>query len=112
MRMHHFRRGSGPPLLLIHGPGGSSRSWDTIIDAVTVERDVISVDLPGFGETPPRPGEVSIPTLPDAVTSFLRDNDLAGNDAAGSSMGASIMLELARRGVVGNVVSLDPEGFW
>lgn len=30
----------------------------------------------------------------------------------GSSMGARLVLELARRGVGGNVVSLDPGGFW
>lgn len=112
MRMHHIRRGSGTPLLLIHGLGGSWRSWDRIIDALAAEREVITVDLPGFGETPSLPGEVSIATLGDAVTSFLHENDLTGIDAVGSSMGARLVLELARRGVVGSVVSLDPGGFW
>lgn len=73
---------------------------------------MIAVDLPGFGETPPLPGEVSIATLADAVTSFLEDQRLTGIDAVGSSMGARLVLELARRGVLGSVVSLDPGGFW
>lgn len=111
--MTYVRRGTGKPLLLLHGIGSSHRSWDLIIDGLAAERDVIAVDLPGFGATPPLAGETSIRTLADAVTDFLADNDLTGIDAVGSSMGARLVLELARRGgVLGAVVSLDPGGFW
>ncbi|CAN5511687.1 alpha/beta fold hydrolase [soil metagenome] len=113
MEMNYIRRGSGKPLLLIHGIGGSWRSWQTILDDLAIEREVIAVDLPGFGDTPPLSGKVSIRTLCDAVTRFLGENNLNGVDAVGSSMGARLVLELARRGgVLGSVVSLDPGGFW
>jgi pimeloyl-ACP methyl ester carboxylesterase len=113
MEMNYIRRGAGKPLLLIHGLGGSWRSWQTILDELALERDVIAVDLPGFGDTLPLEGEVSIATLSDAVTSFVNENNLTGVDAVGSSMGARLVLELARRGgVLGGVVSLDPGGFW
>ena len=113
MEMHNVRQGHGKPLLLIHGLGGSWRSWTPILDALAAEREVIAVDLPGFGSTPPLPGEVSIRTLADAVTDFVGRQGLTGIDAVGSSMGARLVLELARRGgVLGAVVSLDPGGFW
>jgi len=60
---------------------------------------VIAVDLPGFGETAPLTGRVSIETLADAVTAFLDENGLRDIDTVGSSMGARLALELARRGV-------------
>lgn len=110
--MHHVRRGSGEPLLLLHGLGGSWREWGSVLDGLAAEREVIAVDLPGFGATPPLQGKVSIETLADAVTDFLEDQDLTGVDVVGSSMGARLALELARRGVVGSTVSLDPGGFW
>lgn len=47
--MNSVRRGRGHPLLLIHGLGGSHRSWDPVIDVLTANRDVLAVDLPGFG---------------------------------------------------------------
>lgn len=50
--------------------------------------------------------------LVGSVERFLVANDLIGVDVVGSSMGARIVLELARRGRVGNVVALDPGGFW
>ena len=111
--MNYSRRGTGKPLLLIHGIGSSHHSWDRIIDELASHRDVIAVDLPGFGDTPPLPSETSIRTLADTVTDFLRENDWLGIDAVGSSMGARLVLELVRRGgVLGAVVSLDPGGFW
>jgi pimeloyl-ACP methyl ester carboxylesterase len=111
--MNYIRRGAGKPLLLLHGIGGSWRSWQTIIEDLAAEREVIAVDLPGFGNTPPLAGPVTIGTLADAVTAFLHGQNLIGIDAVGSSMGARLVLELARRGgVLGAVVSLDPGGFW
>lgn len=113
MNMQYVRRGKGKPLLLIHGLGGSHRSWNTIIESLVLSRDVIAVDLPGFGATPPLKGEVSIRTLSDAVAEFIKENNLTGIDVVGSSMGARLVMELARRGgIVGAVVSLDPGGFW
>lgn len=110
--MHHVRHGNGKPLLLLHGIGGSWRSWSTVLEPLAARREVIAVDLPGFGQTPPLAGEVSIATLSDAVTTFLDERGLLGVDCVGSSMGARLALELARRGVLGATVSLDPGGFW
>lgn len=111
--MHHVRLGRGRPLLLIHGLGGSWRSWGPVLGALAAEREVIAIDLPGCGDTPPLPGKPSIAALADAVTGFLAEQGLTGIDAAGSSMGARLTLELARRGgVLGATVSLDPGGFW
>lgn len=38
--------------------------------------------------------------------------DLGTVDTVGSSMGARMVLELARRGRGGHAVALDPGGFW
>lgn len=111
-QMHVVRQGSGRPLLMLHGLGGSHRSWSTITEALSRDREVIAVDLPGFGETPPLRGETSIATLADSVIAFMRQTGLQRPDLVGSSMGARLALELARRGEAGAVVSLDPGGFW
>jgi pimeloyl-ACP methyl ester carboxylesterase len=111
--INYVRRGEGKTLLLIHGLGSNWRSWQTVMAPLAAERSVVAIDLPGFGKSPPLEGETSIRTLADAVTQFLREHELLGTDAVGSSMGARLVLELARRGnVLGAVVSLDPGGFW
>jgi pimeloyl-ACP methyl ester carboxylesterase len=110
--MFTLTRGSGSPLLLVHGLGSSSANWAPILDRLAARRRVIAVDLPGFGKSAPLNGPVTIATLSDAVAKFIASEGLAGVDTVGSSMGARIVLELARRGVGGNTVALDPGGFW
>lgn len=110
--MYTVRRGTGKPLLLLHGIGGSWQSWTPILDELTRHREVIAVDLPGFGDTPPLLAPLTFDALVDATVQYLRDNGLTGVDVVGSSMGARLVLELARRGEVGAVVALDPGGFW
>lgn len=110
--IHTVRRGSGKPVLMVHGLGSSWRNWDPILDRLSAQREVILMDLPGFGQSPPFPGEVTMATMTDAVQQYMHDTDLADVDLVGSSMGARMVLELARRGVGGNVVALDPGGFW
>jgi pimeloyl-ACP methyl ester carboxylesterase len=112
MTLNHVRMGSGTPLLLVHGLGAGWRSWRPLIDELSASREVIAIDLPGFGETPPLDGEVSIATLTDSVAAFIQEQGLDGVSTAGQSMGGRIVLELARRGVGGDAVALDPGGFW
>ena len=106
------RRGAGAKLLLVHGLGGNRRSWDTIADALAARREIIVIDLPGHGETPAGMDSGTFASLVDSVQLWLDHEGLGGIDAVGSSMGARIVLELARRGSVGDVVALDPGGFW
>ena len=110
--MHHIQRGTGPKLLLVHGLGGSWQSWSTILDALSVHRTIIAIDLPGHGATPAEIDSGTFVGLVGSVERYMLEHNLTGVDIVGSSMGARIVLELARRGSVGNVVALDPGGFW
>lgn len=110
--MNHVQRGTGRKLLLIHGLGGSWQSWSTILDKLAAQRAVIAIDLPGHGATPAEADSGTFLGLVGSVERYIADNDLTGVDIVGSSMGARIALEIARRGNVGNVVALDPGGFW
>ena len=93
MSLNYIRRGAGKPLLLLHGLGSSLKAWDLVIDELATQRDVIAVDLPGFGQSPALLGEVSISTLADVVTDFLSQHQLLGIDAVGNSMGGRLVLD-------------------
>ncbi len=112
MTMHYTRAGRGKPLLLVHGLGGTHRSWDTISLALARKREVIALDLPGHGQTPEEPDSGTFAGLARSLDEWLVAENLAGVDMAGSSMGARLVLEMARRGQAGAVVALDPGGFW
>jgi len=44
-------RGSGPPVLLLHGQPGSGASWDLVTDLLSDGFRVIAPDRPGYGAT-------------------------------------------------------------
>ncbi|RMD77603.1 MAG: alpha/beta fold hydrolase, partial [Chloroflexi bacterium] len=48
-----MRRGtSGPPLICIHGAGGSARHWGLLLEPLAAVAQVYAVDLPGHGRSP------------------------------------------------------------
>ncbi|RYF94470.1 MAG: alpha/beta fold hydrolase [Caulobacteraceae bacterium] len=112
MTLHFERTGRGPPLLLVHGLGGSLRSWDTISAPLSQSRELILIDLPGHGRSPPVAGRQTIAAFADALTAFIEAEQLGAVDLVGSSVGARLVLELSRRGVGRHCVALDPGGFW
>jgi pimeloyl-ACP methyl ester carboxylesterase len=108
------RRGSGRPLVLLHGIGSHRHVWAPVAARLEAERDVVAVDLPGFGDSPVLPAgvEPTASALTDAVSGLLDDLGLEAPDVGGNSLGGWIALELARRGRVRAAVALSPAGFW
>jgi pimeloyl-ACP methyl ester carboxylesterase len=112
MTLSFVRRGAGPRLLLVHGLGGTWRSWNLVLPELEASRETIAIDLPGHGDSPAGLGHDTFKGLADSVERFIGEQGLEGVDIAGSSLGARIALELARRGRVGATVALGPGGFW
>ena len=104
--------GSGSKLLLVHGLGGNGRSWSPIVPFLAGRREVLTIDLPGHGETAARPDSGTYAGLADDLQEYIEQHGLTAIDIAGFSLGGRLVLEMARRGCVRNVVSLNPGGFW
>lgn len=114
MLLNYDRRGQGPSLVLVHGIGSQWQVWGPVLDRLAAERDVIALDLPGFGDSPPLPAAATpdIQSLADAVTQFTGELGLERPHVTGNSLGGWIALELARRGAVASATALSPGGFW
>ena len=114
MRLNHHRGGSGEHLVLIHGIGSQWQVWEPVLSRVEAERDVIALDLPGFGASPPPPPDTpaGVPSLTSLVAEFLQGKlGLERPHVAGNSLGGWIALELAKRGTVSSATALSPAGF-
>lgn len=51
VRLHYIERGSGPPIVLLHGNGAMARDFviSGLLDALSADHRVIAFDRPGFG---------------------------------------------------------------
>lgn len=104
------RAGDGPVLVLLHGLGGERHVWRAVVEELREHRDVIAVDLPGFGESAPLPDDV-VPTpwaIAERLEAFLAEIGVHRPHVAGNSLGGWIALELGKRGAVASVTGLCP----
>ena len=106
------RSGAGEPLVLLHALGSSRQAWDPVAPALARHFDVIAVDLPGFGESVPLPGEPSPAALATAVTGLLDELGIPKPHVAGNSLGGWVAIELARQRPLASVTLLSPAGLW
>lgn len=110
----YTRAGRGEPLLLLHGIGHHRQAWDPIVDILATERDVIAVDLPGFGVSPGLPEGLAydLPTTTAVFGAFCEALEMDRPHVAGNSLGGLLALELGRENLVRSVTALSPAGFW
>ena len=108
------RTGTGPPLVLLHGIGSSHRVWSPVVAALAEHFDVIAVDLPGFGESPPLATGVEPhpAALAGAVDALLDGLGIVAPAVAGNSLGGWVALELAEVRPTAALVLISPAGLW
>jgi pimeloyl-ACP methyl ester carboxylesterase len=102
--------GSGPPMVLVHGLGGSLANWMAVGGALTERFRVLALDLSGFGRTPPGAGRTAaVPANVALVGRFI--DEVAGGPAvvAGNSMGGLIgaLLAASRPGLVTRLILVN-----
>jgi pimeloyl-ACP methyl ester carboxylesterase len=114
LTLGYDRVGSGEPLVLVHSLGTDRCVWHPVLDRLAQHRDVIALDLPGFGESDPLPAGLP-PTpraLAAAVTSFVTELAVGRPHVAGNSLGGWVALELGLDGSVASVTAISPAGLW
>ena len=112
----YTRTGSGEPLVLLHPLGANRQVWRPLFPHLTAEREVITLDLPGFGDSPaigedrtPTPSRLAVSVVKALEALGLED---AGAHLAGNSIGGWVALEAAAAGHAASVTAIAPAGLW
>jgi pimeloyl-ACP methyl ester carboxylesterase len=95
LALWYDERGSGDPLILLHGGIGGSEIFDPILDTLAKGRRLILVDLPGHGHTasPDRP--LRYEEMADQIAGLIRHLGLDQTDLMGLSLGGGVALRTA-----------------
>ena len=94
---HFVEKGSGPPLLLLHGLGASGFSWRDNLGPLSRLFRVVAPDLPGHGRSPaPLDGDYSLEGMVKGIVGFLDQRGIQKAAVAGNSLGGGLALMLAR----------------
>ena len=91
------RAESGPPVVLVHGLGGSHLNWVGIAPTLARTRRVIALDLPGFGLSPAAGRATTVHHNAALLSRFV--HEVLGRPVVlvGNSMGGMVSLLLAGR---------------
>lgn len=114
MELAYDRLGVGPPLVLLHGVGHRRQAWTPVFTRLAEHREVICVDFPGFGQSPPLPDHLpyEMDSLITVLAEFFASLGLHRPHVAGNSMGGLVSLVLAQRGLARSATALSPAGLW
>ena len=111
-----LRGGSGlqVPVVLIHGGGinNAAITWHAVFAHLAEDRQVLALDLPGFGATEGLPVEGSPDLIADQVIAIVRAAGVNRAVFAGLSLGGDVALHLALRHAeaVAGLILIAPGG--
>ena len=102
--------GDAEPALFVHGLEGSSRNWTDLMDLLRPRLACDALDLPGFGDSPPRPdGRYSIAALAETVVALIQKQSrpvhLVGNSLGGA---VSVRVAATRPDLVRTLTLISP----
>jgi pimeloyl-ACP methyl ester carboxylesterase len=95
-----IRGGTGSPVVLLHGQGGSATAWAPVLSRLLASHQVIAPDLPGLGESVVESGEIGPDLAVTWLKAFLQETCTEPPVVVGFSLGGSFA---ARLGVLNDV---------
>jgi 4,5:9,10-diseco-3-hydroxy-5,9,17-trioxoandrosta-1(10),2-diene-4-oate hydrolase len=90
LKIRFLEKGKGPPLVLLHGMGGSLEWWEYNLDAFSRKYRTIAFDFPGFGYSTKSGLDFSKNSASDFMISFLDAFQIPKASLIGNSMGGLI----------------------
>lgn len=94
-RLAYLDQGQGPPIILLHGFGGSMWQWEYQQGALSVRHRVVTLDLLGSGLSDKPAIDYSPDTLIEYLRGFMHELGLERATLVGNSMGAGLAMGLA-----------------
>jgi pimeloyl-ACP methyl ester carboxylesterase len=94
-RLRYGVAGDGPPLVLVHGLGGTIENWRALAPPLATRHRVLVPDLPGHGRSEPLPEARDVDALAEAVLAIADEEDARGAVWIGHSLGGVVALRAA-----------------
>ena len=95
--LRYFVAGAGPPLVLVHGLGGSATNWCELAPLLGQRHRLVIPDLPGHGGSEPLAAVSGLQPYADRVAAVMAHEGIDRASVVGHSLGGMVALRLALR---------------
>ena len=104
--------GAGPPILLLHGLGGTWQYWSRTMELLAGSARCVALDLPGFGDSDTPQGGFTLDSASDNLAAALSALGAAPAIVCGHSLGGPLAARFALRhpDAVSRVILVGPSG--
>jgi len=96
-RIRYLIGGEGPPLVLVHGLGGSATNWSELAPLLAHRHRVLIPELPGHGGSAPLVAVSGLEPYADRVAEVMERQGISTAPVVGHSLGGLVVLRLALR---------------
>lgn len=114
--LHYRSAGEGPPVVFVHGLGGTANAWHGVLAAMTQHHHCVAMDLRGHGRST-GDGAITVESMAGDVEQLVRHLELPAVTLVGHSMGTLVAQHLAQQRpdlvdklvLVGAISTFDPD---
>jgi pimeloyl-ACP methyl ester carboxylesterase len=112
VRLRYLAGGAGPPLVLVHGLGGSVTNWVELAPLLARRFRLLVPELAGHGRSAPLPAAPTLDPFAEHVAALMEHERMPAAAVVGHSLGGTVALRLAtlRPGAVRALVLAAPAG--
>jgi len=109
---HYIEKGSGEPVILLHGFFFDTYMWNKNIDILAERFKVYAIDLWGFGYSTRKPLDYGYPLYTNQLLNFMDTLDIPRASLIGQSMGGGTIINftVSNRDRVNKIVLVDAAG--
>ena len=116
IQLHAIEKGTGQPLVMLHGNGESSEYFRRQIDFFALHYRVLAVDTRGHGRSPRGTGPFTLERFADDLNNFLNSRHISKAHILGFSDGGNVAILFALKhpdrvgSLILNGANLNPFG--
>ena len=108
--VHYIRKGTGQPIVFLHGWGANLDSFTRLIDAVQKTHEVIALDFPGFGKSQEPNHPWNLDDYTKMTHAFLTALNIQKPILLGHSFGGRVSIKLSQLRPLKGVILMNSAG--
>ncbi len=110
IKINYKTTGAGRDLLILHGWGGSIKSFEPVHKYFENYFRVTSIDFPGFGDSPEPPQAWTVKEYAQAIDGFMTQMGMERPIVIGHSFGGRVIIWLAPQKKFHKIILVDSAG--